>query len=69
MKTPPSSPKATYARGYAKGRHDAKENIPLAENPFRAGSSAYHGWNDGHYDERSARNLAIVRHSEELWRG
>lgn len=56
-----------YAAGYAKGRHAAKEHIPLHENPYRAGSTAYHGWNDGHYDEESARHVAIQRHSAAIW--
>ncbi len=58
---------ASYTSGYAKGRHAASEHVELSENPFRAGSSAFHGWNDGHYDERSARRVAIDRHSAELW--
>lgn len=56
-----------YARGYARGRHAAKENVPVKENPFHRGSVAFRAWNDGHYDERSARSLAIERHSAELW--
>ena len=58
---------ASYASGYAKGRHAANEHTPTADNPFRAGSDAFHGWNDGHYDERSARRVAIERHSASLW--
>ena len=58
---------ADYASGYARGRHAAKEHLPAAENPFRAGSTAYHAWNDGHYDEQSARRLAIGRHSAHIW--
>jgi hypothetical protein len=56
-----------YASGYASGRHAAKEHMPVTDNPFHPGSSAFHGWNDGHYDERSARILAIERHSALLW--
>jgi hypothetical protein len=56
-----------YASGYARGRHAAKERLPATRNPFRAGSPSYHGWNDGYYDEQSARTLAIERHSAELW--
>ena len=56
-----------YATGYARGRHAAKEHIPTAANPFRPGSTAFHGWNDGHYDEQSARSLAIERHSALVW--
>ena len=58
---------ADYASGYAQGRRAAKEHMPAAENPFRAGSSAFHGWNDGHYDEQSARILEIKRHSASIW--
>ena len=63
MNTLPSSVVATYASGYAHGRHAAKENVPAAGNPFRAGAPAFHGWNDGHYDERSARRTEIERHN------
>ncbi len=56
-----------YASGYAKGRHAAQEHLPASDNPFRAGSASYHGWNDGYYDEQSARHLAIARHSAALW--
>ena len=56
-----------YASGYVKGRHAAKEHVPGAENPFRPGTSAFQGWNDGHYDERSARSIAIERHSASIW--
>jgi hypothetical protein len=56
-----------YAAGYDKGRHAAKEHVPVAENPFPPGSSAFHGWNDGHYDERSARSVAIERHNALIW--
>ena len=52
-----------YATGYAKGRHAAQERVPASENPYRRGSSGFDGWNDGHYDEQSARFLAIERHS------
>jgi len=67
MSTAHSPVGATYASGYAKGRHAAKEHVPVAENPFPPGSPAFHGWNDGHYDERSARRLAVDRHSALLW--
>jgi hypothetical protein len=56
-----------YASGYAKGRHAAKELSRSRKNPYRAGSPSYHGWNDGYYDEKSARDLEIARHSAELW--
>jgi hypothetical protein len=68
MQTAPSPVVATYASGYAKGRHAAKEHVPAADNPFRAGSPDFHGWNDGHYDERSARRNEIERHNTRLWR-
>jgi len=68
MNTAPSPVAATYASGYAKGRHAAKEHVPTADNPFRAGSPAFHGWNDGHYDERSARRAEVERHNAALWR-
>lgn len=58
---------AEYAAGYADGRHAAKERVPMQENPHRAGTLRYHGWNDGHYDERSARFVQIQRHSAEVW--
>ncbi len=63
MNTSPSPNAATYASGYAKGRHAAKEHIATEDNPFRAGSPAFHGWNDGHYDERSARRTEIERYN------
>ena len=56
-----------YAAGYAKGRHAAKEFTPAAANPYRPGTPSFHGWNDGHYDESSARARAIAHHSSELW--
>jgi hypothetical protein len=59
----------SYAIGYAKGRHAGKEHIPATQNPFRAGSSAFEGWNDGHFDEQSARSVAIQRHSTLVWSG
>ena len=58
---------ASYAVGYAKGRHAAKEHVPVTLNPFPAGTSAFVGWNDGHFDEQSARSLAIQRHSAHVW--
>ncbi|MEO5961026.1 MAG: hypothetical protein ABIR80_18115 [Opitutaceae bacterium] len=67
MKTAPSPASADYASGYAQGRHAAKEHIPTIANPFGAGSAAFHGWNDGHYDERSARRAEIERHNALLW--
>jgi len=57
----------SYAIGYAQGRHAAKEHFPASFNPFRPGTSAFQGWSDGHYDEQSARNLAITRHSADIW--
>ena len=63
-----STPVASgYAIAYAKGRHAAQEHVPTKENPYRPGSSSYHAWNDGHYDEQSARSLAIERHSALIW--
>jgi hypothetical protein len=56
-----------YASGYARGRHAAKEHLPATQNPFHPGTSAYHGWNDGHYDEQSARRIAIESHSAAVW--
>jgi hypothetical protein len=58
---------ANYAGGYAKGRHAAAERVPTSENPYAPGSTAYQGWLDGHYDEQSARFIAIERHSAQLW--
>jgi hypothetical protein len=54
---------ASYTSGYGKGRQAAKGHVPETDNPFRRGSPAFHGWNDGHYDERSARRLAVDRHN------
>jgi hypothetical protein len=65
--TPPASVEITYAAGYTRGRNAAKEHVSIRQNPFQRGSSAYQGWNDGHYDEQSARALAIGRHSAEIW--
>jgi hypothetical protein len=67
MTTTPPRATADYAAGYAQGRTAAKEHLPVAENPFRPGSSAFHGWNDGHYDEQSARIREIKRHSAMIW--
>jgi hypothetical protein len=67
MTTPSRPVGSDYASGYARGRHAAKEHVPAVENPFRPGGPAYRGWNDGHYDEQSARSLAIERHSAEIW--
>lgn len=58
---------SAYASGYARGRHAAKEHISVRNNPFKSGTAAYQGWNDGHYDEQSARSLAVERHSAVLW--
>lgn len=63
MSTPPTPTAETYAAGYARGRHAGKEQVPAADNPFQPGSPAFHGWNDGHYDERSARRAEIERHN------
>ena len=57
----------SYVIGYAKGRHAAKEHIPANQNPFKPGTSAFQGWNDGHFDEQSARNVAIQKHSAQIW--
>lgn len=67
MTTTPTSLATDYAIAYAKGRHAAKERVPATENPHRPGSTAHRGWNDGHYDEHSARSLAIERHSALIW--
>jgi hypothetical protein len=67
MTTTHPTVQSAYASGYAKGRHAAKVHVPASNNPFRPGTSAFHGWNDGHYDEQSARNVAIERHSSLLW--
>jgi hypothetical protein len=67
MTPTPSLFRAHYATGYAKGRQAAKEHIPVTDNPFPSGSSEFHGWNDGHYDEQSARTVAIQRHSTLIW--
>lgn len=56
-----------YAAGYAKGRHAAKEHIPVTDNPFHPRTPEFRGWNDGHYDEQSARAMAIQRHSAQVW--
>jgi len=55
--------RADYASGYAKGRRAAQVHVPATENPYRPGSPAFGGWNDGYYDEQSARRVAIERHS------
>ena len=60
-------PVSDYAKAYAKGRKAAQDRAPATENPYRAGSNAYHGWNDGHYDEYSARIRAIESHSALIW--
>jgi hypothetical protein len=64
---PPVGP--SYTIGYARGRHAAKERIPATKNPFAPRTSAFQGWNDGHFDEESARNIAIQRHSALVWSG
>jgi hypothetical protein len=62
------SPKISdYALAYAEGRHAAEDHVPAKENPYRRGSAAFRGWDDGHYDERSARSLAIERNHAQLW--
>ncbi len=67
MTKPPTLPVSEYAAGYADGRHAAKEHVSAKENPHRPGTQRYHGWNDGHYDERSARFVQIQRHSAQVW--
>jgi hypothetical protein len=57
----------SYASGYAQGRRAAKDRAPIMANPYDRGTTAYQGWADGHYDEESARFVAIARHSVELW--
>jgi hypothetical protein len=64
MTTPIAS---DYARAYAQGRHAAKERVPAKQNPHHPGTRAFRAWNDGHYDEQSARHIAIERHSAMLW--
>jgi hypothetical protein len=64
---PPTIPGSDYAAGYTDGRHAAKERVPVEDNPYRPGTQCYHGWNDGHYDERSARFVQIEKHSALLW--
>ena len=56
-----------YASGYVRGRHAAKEHLPVTENPFRPESAGFRGWNDGHYDERSARSIEFERQSALIW--
>ena len=58
---------STYATAYRKGRHAAQERVSPRKNPYRAGGTAFHAWNDGFYDEQSARRLAVERHSAQLW--
>lgn len=67
MKTLASATITDYATGYAEGRHAAKEHVPGFANPYTRNSPAYQGWMDGHYDERSARNLQIQRTSAAVW--
>ncbi len=67
MKTTHSRVGSDYASGYAKGRHAAKTHVPVTENPFSPSGVAFLAWNDGHYDEQSARSVAIERHSALLW--
>ena len=67
MTTTPTPVASDYAMAYAKGRHAAQERVPADENPYRPGTTAFHGWTDGHYDEQSARIIAIERHSAHLW--
>lgn len=56
-----------YVLAYRKGRHAAQERISPRKNPYPAGTSLRQAWNDGYYDEQSARRLAIERHSADLW--
>jgi hypothetical protein len=67
MTTTPTPVVSNYAAAYAKGRKAAQARTSANENPYRAGSAAFHGWNDGHYDEYSARIRAIESHSALLW--
>lgn len=67
MTTTPPTVGIEYASGYAKGRHAAKEHIPATDNPFHPRTPEFHGWNDGHYDEQSARIVAMQRHSTAVW--
>ncbi len=67
MTTTHSRVGSDYASGYAKGRLAAKSHLPMKVNPFSRNSSAFAAWNDGYYDEQSARSVAIERHSALLW--
>ena len=67
MTTKLHPPVPEYAKAYAAGRHAAKEHVPASENPHHPRSAAFHAWNDGHYDEQSARSVAIERHSAAIW--
>jgi hypothetical protein len=67
MNPTPTPVVSDYVTAYAKGRKAAQNRAPSYKNPYRAGSSAFHGWNDGHYDEQSARVRAIESHSSLLW--
>lgn len=67
MSTLASATITDYATGYAEGRHAAKEHIGGFANPYQRNSAAYRGWNDGHYDEQSARSLQIQRNSAAVW--
>jgi hypothetical protein len=58
---------AAYAIAYGKGREAAKMLRPSTGNPYKPDSVGFHGWNDGYYDEQSARTLAIDRHSASIW--
>jgi hypothetical protein len=69
MNTLPSALVTDYATGYEDGRHAAKDRMPAYANPFRRGTPAYQGWNDGHYDERSARSVQVDRHNASVWSG
>ena len=67
MTTTHHSVGSDYASGYGRGRHAAKEHVSADENPFHPRTPAHRGWNDGYYDEQSARAMAIGRHSASIW--
>jgi len=67
MNSPATATVSSYATGYAEGRHAAKEHIAGFANPYARNSPAYQGWNDGHYDERSAHSIQIARTSAAVW--
>lgn len=67
MTTSSFSPVIDYAAGYAAGRRAAGDKIPAYANPYRRNTDAYRGWDDGHYDEKSARAVQHQRNSAAVW--